>query len=324
MQYFCSIICAAVMGVTTALPASAQADDYPDRPITIIVPFGGGSGSDATARYFGEKMSKILGASFIVENRPGAAGAIGMMAAKRAPADGYTIVQASISPLVVNQVLVKELGYDPVEEFVPLLGYGRNMNVLIAPIDSEIKNIDDLKRVTGQTGHEVNVGTYSTTLQLAAAWMGDELGVQFMNIPYKGQAQVINDLMGSQIDLALVDLGGASSLLHEGKVRAIAVTGETRSEDFPDVPTIKESGADDYVLYSWNAFYVRAEVPDSIRAKLSDAIKQVMTDPDTVENFYSPKGTEGVPLPAKQLRELQKEQIARFEAVVQKLGIEKN
>lgn len=317
-------VSAVVLSTTLAFPALAQAEDYPNRPITIIVPFGGGSGSDATARYFGEKMSRILGQSFIVENRPGAAGAIGMMAAKRAPADGYTIVQASISPLVVNQVMVKELGYDPVEDFVPLLGYGRNMNVLIAPIDSEIKTIDDLKRVAAETDHPMNVGTYSTTLQLAAAWMGDELGVDFMNIPYKGQAQSINDLMGSQIDLALVDLGGASSLLHEGKIRAIAVTGETRSEDFPDVPTVKESGAEDYVLYSWNAFYVRAEVPEAIRAKLSDAIEQVMTDADTVTNFYSPKGTEGIPLPALQLRELQKEQIARFETVMQKLGIEKN
>lgn len=322
MKALYSLFGSVLLGATMAFPHVAQAENYPTRPITIIVPFSGGSGSDATARYFGERMSRILGQSFIVENKPGAAGAIGMMAAKRAPADGYTIVQASISPLVVNTVLVKDLGYDPVNEFVPLLGYGRNMNVVVAPINSDIQNMDDLKKASSQS-KSLNIGTYSTTLQLAASWLGDALGTEFTSVPYKGQAQAINDLMGEQIDLALIDLGGATPLLREGKIRAIAVTGETRSDDFPDVPTVKESGAEDYVLYSWNAFYVRAEVPESIRAKLAEAIKQVMADPETINKFYAPKGTEGVPLPAEELRKIQKREIARFESIAKKLGMEK-
>jgi tripartite-type tricarboxylate transporter receptor subunit TctC len=323
MKTLVSIAAGALCVFTFCAARPAQADEYPSKPITIIVPFGGGSGSDATARYFGEKMARILGESFIVENKPGAAGAIGMMAAKKAPADGYTIVQGGISPSVVNAVLVKDLGYDPVRDFVPLLGYGRNMNVLVAPVDSDVKGIADLHGAMAVADRSLNIGTFSTTLQLAASWMGDALGLKFTNIPYKGQAQALNDLMGKQIDLALVDLGGASSLLRQGKIRALAVTGEKRSPDFPDVPTVKESGAPDYVLYSWNAFYTRSEVPESVRAKLADAIKQVMTDPDTVNNFYSPKGTEGVPLNADQMRDLQIKEIERFKQVADKLGLAK-
>src|SRR5690606_38407357 len=111
----------------------------------------------------------------------------------------------------------------------------------------------------------------------------------------------------------------ATPLLREGKVRAIAVTGEKRSPDFPDVPTVRESGAPDYVLYSWNAFFVRSEVPESIRAKLGDAIKQVMMDPDTINNFYGPKGTEGVPLSPQAMKALQTKEIERFRQVARKL-----
>ena len=322
MKNLFSIAVSAFLAVFLSATAQAQTEDFPSRPITIIVPFGGGSGSDASARYFGEKMGRILGESIIVENKPGAAGAIGMMAAKKAPADGYTLVQGGISPSVVNAVLVKDLGYDPVNDFVPLLGYGRNMNVLAAPADSGIKNMADLKKTLEASDQSLNVGTFSTTLQLAVSWMGDSLGLKFTNIPYKGQAQVLNDLMGQQIDLALIDLGGATPLLRQGKIRAIAVTGEKRSFDFPDVPTVKESGASDYVLYSWNAFFTRSEVPEPIRAKLANAIKQVMTDPDTINNFYSPKGTEGVPLSSEQMRDLQSQEVERFKQVAQKLGIE--
>lgn len=240
-----------------AAPAFAQAD-YPSRPIRIIVPFGGGSGSDASSRYFAEKMASLLGQPIIVENKPGADGAIGMMAAKAAPADGYTIVQGGISPSVVNAVLVKDLAYDPVKDFKPLLGYGRNMNVLVTSADSRFKTLADVFHHGRTSADSLNVATFSTTLRLAVAWLGDAAGVKFTSVPYKGQSNALTDVMGNQVELALVDLGGATPLLRSGKLRGLAVTGEKRSPDFPSVPTVQESGAPGYALYSWNAFFVRA------------------------------------------------------------------
>lgn len=306
-------LAAAALAGAACTGAWAQSD-YPNRTIRIIVPFSGGSGSDATARYFAEKMAPMLGQSIIVENKPGADGAIGMMAAKAAPADGYTLVQGGISPSVVNAVMVKDLAYDPVRDFKPLLGYGRNMNVLVTSNESRFKSFADVVR-QGKSGDGLNVATFSTTLHLAMAWMGDAAGVKFTSVPYKGQSNALNDVMGNQVDLALVDLGGATPLLRAGKIRALAVTGAKRSPEFPNVPTVQESGIPGYVLYSWNAFFVRAETPPAIQAKLADAIRKVMTAPETVNNFYKPKGTEGIPLSAEEMQQLQREEIERFRKV---------
>lgn len=298
----------------------AQEQAWPQRAIRIIVPFAGGSGSDATARYYAEKMAPMLGQSIIVENKPGADGAIGMAAAKAAPADGYTLVQGGISPSVVNAVLVKDLPYDPVKDFVPLLGYGRNMNVLVTGPGSPHADLSSVLRRAREGDVPLNVGTFSTTLSLAVSWLASATQSKFTNIPYKGQAQVLTDVMGGQVDLGLVDLGGASTLIRNGKVRALAVTGEQRSPDFPQVPTVQESGAQDYVLYSWNAFFVRSETPEHIRTRLAQAIRAVMVAPETVEKFYRPKGTEGVPLAADRMRALQLEEIERFRKIAQSVA----
>jgi len=307
--------------VAAASSAIAQDGAYPSRTIRIVVPFSGGSGSDASARYYAEKMQPLLKQSIIVDNKPGADGAIGMMAAKASPADGYTIVQGGISPSVVNAVVNKDLGYDPVKDFTPLLGYGRNMNVIVVSNESKLKSFADLLKQGKATPTPLNVATFSTTLHLAMAWLGDVADLKLTSIPYKGQGQALTDVMGSQVDLAIVDLGGASTLLKTGKIRALAVTGEKRSPDFPNVPTVKESGIPDYVLYSWNAFYVRSETPEPIRRKLAEAIHKVMTSPDAIENFYKPKGTEAIPLSTAQMQKMQQEEIDRFRKIAAKVEV---
>lgn len=308
-------------GIAILTPAAqAQTGDFPTKTLRIIVPFASGSGSDANARYYAEKMSTLLGQPVIVENRAGADGAIGMMAAKSAPADGYTLVQGGISPSVVNAVVIPNLGYDPVKDFTPILGYSRNMNVLLVANESRFKTFADLLAEAKNPAAPLSVGTFSTTLSLTAAWLSSLSKVKLTNIPYKGQSQVMTDVIGNQLDLALVDLGGASTLLRDKKVRALAVTGETRSPDFPQVPTVRESGLPDYVQYSWNALFVRSEVPAPIRDKLANAVRQVMTAPDTIEKFHGPRGTEARPLPSAQVQALQREEIARFQTIAKTIG----
>jgi len=312
------------LSTAIATPASA-ADAYPNRPIRIIVPFTGGSGSDASARYFAEKMAPILGQAFIVENRPGADGAIGMMAAKSAPADGYTVVQGGISPSVVNAVLVPNLGYDPLKDFVPLTGYGRNMNVIIVSNEAKQHSFKELLADARTSSSPLNMGTFSTTLALSGAWMAKLANVKLNNIPYRGQGPVMTEVIGNQLDFGMVDLGGASPMIRAGKLRALAVTGEKRHPDFPEIPTVQESGVANYSQYSWNAFYVRAETPAPIRAMLGEAIRQVMTREETVRSFYAPKGTEGIPLTPAQMQKLQEEEIARFRRIAAQVGpIDKN
>lgn len=290
----------------------AFADQFPSKPIRIIVPYGTGSGSDANARYYAEKLSKVLGQPVVVENKPGADATIGMIAAKAAPADGYTLVQGGISPSVVNAVVFPNLAYDPVKDFTPVLGYARNMNVILVPVNSKYKSFAELVSDGKKLTKPLSMGTFSTTLNLTGAWLGHITGVKLTNVPYKGQSQVMTDIIGNHLDVAMVDLGGASMLIKENKVRALAVTGENRSPDFPNVPTIKESGYPQFVQYSWNALFVRSDTPEPIRKVLGDAVKKVMTSKETINKYHRPRGTEAIPLTPDQLQKLQQDEIARF------------
>ncbi|WP_420994337.1 Bug family tripartite tricarboxylate transporter substrate binding protein [Cupriavidus sp. 30B13] len=317
-RLFCGAMLLATAG---ALPLARAADAWPSRPLRIIVPFTGGSGADASARFYAEKMSPMLGQPIIVENRPGADGAIGIMAVKALPADGYTILQGSIGPMTVNPAINADLQYDPMRDFVPLTGYGRNMNVIIVSNESKLNSFAELLASGRASPAALNMGTFSPTLALTGAWLAKLAGAKFNNIPYKGQGQVMTEVIGNQLDFGMVDLGGASTLIRAGKVRALAVTGDKRHADFPSIPTVKESGIPEFSQYSWNAFYVRADTPAPIRAKLGEAIRTVMTSEATIRTLYAPKGSEGVPLTPAQMQELQQNEIARFRRVAAEVGM---
>ena len=297
----------------------AQGNNFPNRPLSVIVPFGPGSSSDTNARFVAEKLAVLLGQAVVVENKPGASGAIGLRAVKSLPADGYTIVQASISPMAVNPVVMKDLPYDPVKDFKPLFGMARGMNVILVPNESKFKTLADL--IAAAKGPKPpSVGTFSAGYHLAAEWLAAEAGGKFLNIPYKGQGLIMTDIMGNQLDFALVDLGGATPLLSSGKVRALAVSGETRHADFPAIATVKETFAN-YVQYSWNSFYVRAQTPDDVTAKLSEALKTVMTSSDGKE-LMKKVGMEFVPLSPADMQRFTREELDRFRRIAKAAGIQ--
>ena len=297
----------------------AQGNNFPNRPLSVIVPFGPGSSSDTNARFVAEKLAVLLGQSVIVENKPGASGAIGLRAVKSLPADGYTIVQASISPMAVNPAVMKDLPYDPVKDFKPLFGMTRGMNVILVSNESKFKTLADL--IAAAKGPiPLSVGTFSAGYHLAAEWFAAEAGVKFLNIPYKGQGLVMTDIMGNQLDFALVDLGGVTPLLSSGKVRALAVSGETRHADFPAIAAVKET-LTNYVQYSWNSFYVRAQTPDDVTAKLSEALKTVMTGSDGKE-LMKKVGMEFVPLSAAEMQRFTRDELDRFRRIAKAAGIQ--
>lgn len=299
--------------------ALGQAKDYPNKAVKVIVPFTAGSGSDTSARFFGEKLAAILGQPFVVENRPGASGVISVMAVKTAPADGYMILLASNSPLSVNPVTIKDLPYDPLKDLKPLSGLTRGMNAYIVPPNSKLNTLTDLVTASRQGAQPLNVGNYSAGYHLALEWFANLSGVKFNHIPYKGGAPIFTDIMGNQLDLAIADLGGVSSLLKSGKIRALAVSGEKRHPDFPDIPTIKESYPE-YVNYSWTSFYVRSETPDDITAKLADALQRVLATNDAKE-FVKKTGAELMPYPPLAMQKYHRDELDRFRRIAELTGI---
>lgn len=299
--------------------ALGQSKDFPNRPIKVIVLFGPGGTSDLSARYFGKALTEVLGQPVIVENRPGASGSVGVVAVKNAPADGYTVLVATNTPLSVNPIIEKKLAYDPIKDFKPISGLIRVQNVLVVTANSKLNSLADLVAAAKEQPNKLNVGTFSVGHQLTTTWFASLAGVKFTNIPYKDAGDIISNLMGGQLDFASVDMPAATSLLKSGKIRALAVSGEKRHAAFPDVPTIKEVYPD-YASYSWISLYVRAETPDDVTAKLTAATQQILASP-AASDFAAKVGGELMPLPPAAMQKLQRDELERFRRVAEAAGI---
>ena len=300
--------------------AMGQANDFPKKAVRVIVPFTAGSGSDTSARFFAEKLSGMLGQRFAVENKPGASGVIAVMTVKNAPADGYMILLASDSPLTVNPVTIKDLPYDPNKDLRPLAGLTRGMSAYIVAADSKFHTLGDVIAASKSGKAPLNVATYSAGYHLGHEWLASLAGVKFTNIPYKGGAAIFTDLIGGQLDFAFVDFGGAIPLIKSGKIRTLAVAGETRHLDFPDVPTVRESGYPEYTKYGWVSFYVRTETPDDITAKLANTLLKVHATNEAKE-FIKNQGGELMPYPPDAMQKYQREQFDRIRRIAEVAGI---
>jgi len=312
----CALI--AATGLFQSNPVLAQVSNFPSKPIKILVPFTAGSGADVYARFFGKKLSEILGQPVIVENKPGAGGALAVQSLKNDPADGYTMLMGSNSPMAVNVVTVKNLTYDPVADLRPVAGMTRSMAVFMVPNASPLKTIGDLEK-RGRQQPALNAGTYSPGYQLAAAQFTSKAGTPFQTVMYKGLSQTITDVMGNQIDLAVIDSTGSVSTATSGKARIILVTGDKRHPELPDVPTLKESGYPEAVHYSWTSFWVSSKTPDPIVKILADAMQKALAQPDSKE-FIEQTGAEVMPFGPTEMRAFQLTEIERFRKAAKDSG----
>lgn len=307
-----------VLGAGFSFQTQAQTASFPNKTIRILVPFTAGSGADVYARYFGKKISEILKQPVIVENKPGAGGSLAVQALKAEPADGYTIFMGSNSPMAVNVVAIKNMNYDPVKDLRPIAGTTRSMAVFMTSPQSPLKTVKDLEE-RGRKQPPLNAGFYSPGYELAAAQFTSKAGTPFQTVNYKGLSQTMTDVIGGQVDLAVVDSTGSVASAASGKSHAIAVTGDQRHPELPNVPTLKESGYPDAVHYSWTSFWVAANTPDSIVKVLSDAMQKALAEPDS-KAFVEKTGGELMPLNPEQMRQFQLNEIERFRKAAQASG----
>ena len=298
----------------------AQKTDYPARSVKVIVPFSAGSGADHASRFFGDLLAKQLGQSFLVENRTGAAGMLAMNTVKAAPADGYTILMGSNSLMAVNPIMLKELTYDAIKDFKPIGGLTRGVNAIVVGKDSKYKSFTELLTAAKASPVPLNGGTYALGYELALAWLANVAGVKFENILYKGLGEIMVSLQGDQLDFGIVSFNGAAPLLKAGKYRALALSSDQRHPDFPDVPTIAESGFPEFTNYTWTSFYVRSDTPDAITNKLEEALQTVIATPIAKE-YADQVLVELMPLKADKMRQYQLEEIARFAKIAKEAGL---
>lgn len=308
------------LAVAMGAPALAQ-DNFPSRSLRIVVPTSPGSGSDIVGRYFAEQLSGVLGQPVTVENRPGGNGVIAAMAVKQAPADGYTLFLGTNTHLAVNPVVIKDLPYDAIKDFKPVAGLTRGMMVVLSSAsNARINTLADMVRVARESPQKLNVGTYTAGFHLSAVWFGAVSKTSHVNVSYRGAPEVFLALLGNQIDWSLSDLIAAMPQVKAGKLRALAVTGENRHPDYPEIPTAKELGFPEYVNYTWTTLTVRSETSEAVTQKLVDAVQKVLALPATKE-FSRKIGTDPMPLLTTDMRRFQASEIERFRAVAQSAGI---
>ena len=279
---------AAATGAANMLSSAfAQSTSWPDAPVKIIVPFTAGGASDVLTRVLAEKLQTRLGQNFIVDNRTGAGGNIGMEAVKNAPADGYTISSATIGTLSINQFLFSKLGYDPVQDFAYVSMIWENCNVFVVAPQHPAKTVQEFlvwarKQHKGVTFGSAGVGT---TPHLAGELFRSRTGIQALHVPYRGAAQSMPALMAGDTDFAIDNIASYMPLIRAGKVRALAVTSAAHWPTLPDVPTMAEAGVRDFVVTSWGAFVMPKGTPAAIVNKLSATLQAIAADPAVQQRF---------------------------------------
>jgi tripartite-type tricarboxylate transporter receptor subunit TctC len=258
----------AAWALMSALPVNDACAGYPERIIRIVVPFAPGGGTDVIARTLAQEMAKDLGATVIIENKPGAGTIIGTQAVAASEPDGYTLLMGTFAN-AVNPSLNSKLPYDPHKDFAPVALIARSFNIVVVNSASPIKSIADLIAVAKVDS--MSYGTYGTgtSAHLAGELFKSMTKVNLMTVPYKGAAPAITDLLGGQIQVMFTTVASAASLIAGGQLRALAVTSAQRSPAFPELPTVAESGVPGYSAESWYGLYAPAKTPPEIIGRLN-------------------------------------------------------
>ena len=269
-----------------ALGFSAAAQTFPTQPIKLISPFPPGGSVDITARLIAEPLGAQLGTRIVIDNRSGASGNIGMEAAARAAPDGYTLVLNTI-PLATNQSLFEKLPWDPVRDFAPIGMVATSPHILVVPNRLAVANVDDLVRLARANPGKLTYASagVGTTFHLCTEMFKDATGTFILHIPYRGGGPALLDTLSGQVDLSFPTLAAALPHVKAGSLRALAVTGVTRSPLLPDVPTLREAGIRDFQFSQWLALLAPAGTPLEVVGRLNGALRQVLNSAEVREKF---------------------------------------
>jgi len=277
-----TLAAASALGLLALTPLAAQAQAFPTKAITIIVPFSAGGTTDILARVLGQFISKDLGQPVIIDNRAGAGGNIGTQLVARAAPDGYTILMGTVGTHAINQSLYPKLAFDPIKDFAPLTRVALVPNLLVANPAQPFKTVKELTAYAKANPGKVTFGSSGsgTSIHLSGELFKQMAGVDIQHVAYKGSAPAVNDLLGNHIAIMFDNMPSAISHVKAGKLRPLAVTTAQRSPALPDVPTIAEAGVPGYEATSWFGLLAPARTPAPVVAKLNASILKTLADPD--------------------------------------------
>jgi tripartite-type tricarboxylate transporter receptor subunit TctC len=306
------------LAAAVALPAAAQ--DYPSKPIHVVIGYSAGGGNDIIVRSIAPEMSKSLGQPLIIENKPGAQSIIAAEYAAKQPADGYTIFMGPSGPMTINPATYSKLPYDPLRDFAPVSMITTFPLIAVVSAKSDLKTIKDLVAYAKANPGKANYASSAGIFQISTELFKQRTGTDFVMIPYKGSGESVQAVIGGQVALTIVDPPPASGPIKAGTVRPLAVTSAKRHPGYPDVPTMAEAGVPDMEVPVWTAFFVPAKTPRPIIARLQKEVARVVHTPEVRERFAA-MGIEPVGGSAEDLGRQVASDIAKWKAVAKAANI---
>jgi len=300
---------------------SLRAEDYPTRPITFVAVFGPGSASDTICRIIADPLSKALGQPVVVEDRPGADGALAALYVHHQPADGYTLLMGTNSPLSADPFLHKDVAYDPVKDFVPVTRVGSFTLMLVIDPKLPIHSIKELVAYAKAHPGQLSFASGNTAGIVAGDTLAKWAGIKMLHVPYKSTPPALEDIIGGRVSMMFADFTTAIPHVKAGTLRALAVTRIKRSSLFPELPTMDEAGIKGFNIDAWAGLVAPAGTPPEIVAKLNGALRKIIDSPDVQAKFKN-VGFEGFSSTPDELGDYIKAQLVEWKKMVTDANIQ--
>jgi len=308
-----------IIGTSTAFAAEP---DYPTKPVSIIVAYAPGGQGDVFARLVGEKLTTIYKQPVVVDNKPGVSGTVGTRAAAKAKNDGYTLLLGQTGEIAVNRLLIKDMGYDPLKDLVPVVMIGNAPLVMLAPADAPYNTVNEFIQMARAKPGEFSYGTVGagTPGHLSAVALGLGAKLNMVHVPYKGVGPLLSDLMAGRLQAFFSSASAAMPQIKGGKLKALGVTTPKRMSSLPDVPTIAESGLPGFSYTLWGGLFAPAGTPASAIDSLNREVNTLLAQPDIrarleADNVAVPKNT------PTEFADYVKSESAKFEKLIKDANV---
>ncbi|MCR8958826.1 tripartite tricarboxylate transporter substrate binding protein [Variovorax sp. S2] len=313
-----AVLAAAALAAMLLPQAGAWAQAGDSRPIKLVVPFAAGTSTDIVGRVLGEALARQLSQPVIVDNRPGAGGAIGSELVARSGADGHTVLLGTVGTHAINASLYKRLSYQPQRDFVPLGFVGATPTLLVVPAAAPWKTVADMRQASGKSVSFASAGN-GTSGHLAGELLNLRLGKDFVHVPYRDGAQALTEVMAGNVQFMFYHPAAVLPQVRAGKLRALGASSARRSMAAPDVPTLAEQGIAEFDLVAWFMLYAPADMPTAQRDRLREATQAVLAQP-AVRDKLAAQGIEPMAMKAAEMAAFGTAEIAKWGEAVRRSG----
>ena len=304
------------------MPGLGQAQAFPDKPITFVVPFAAGTATDQLARAIGAQVTVQVQQPVVIDNKAGASGMIAAQQVAKAAPDGYTVLITTNTTHAANEHLYKKLSYDPVKDFAPITGLGKGGQIMVVNPAFPAKSVAEFVALAKKEPGKYSFGSGSSSSRMAGELLQQMAGIELLHVPYKSNTLAVTDLLGGQIHMMITDSATGLPQVKAGKLRALGVSSAKRSPLAPEVPTISEAGVKGYEMGYWFAAYAPAKTPPAVVKRLNELLAAAAKSEAAKTAFYEPSGTEVFTSSPQELAQFQAAEAQKWGRIVKAAGIE--